>query len=98
MPERASDDLEKRPGFGVTVATVLLPVVLMLAKALVDIVVDDPEHTVQRVFDVDRLAADRAARRRPRRHVHAGPGGRLHQGPDRHHRREVARARSPASC
>lgn len=52
VPERTSDDLEKRPGFGVTVATVLLPVVMMLAKALVDIVVDNPEHPVQRVFDV----------------------------------------------
>ncbi|MBM7170315.1 gluconate transporter [Streptomyces sp. G44] len=52
IPQRPSEELERRPGFGVTVATVLLPVVLMLAKALVDIVVDDPEATVQRVFDV----------------------------------------------
>lgn len=50
--ERASADLEKRPGFGITVATVLLPVVMMLVKALVDVVVDDPEAAVQRVFDV----------------------------------------------
>ncbi|GHC79054.1 GntT/GntP/DsdX family permease [Streptomyces flavofungini] len=52
IPQRPSEDLERRPGFGVTVATVLLPVVMMLAKALVDIVVDDPDATVQRVFDV----------------------------------------------
>ncbi|WP_031510464.1 gluconate:H+ symporter [Streptomyces megasporus] len=52
LPERPSEELTRRPGFGVTVATVLLPVVLMLAKALVDIVVDDPENTVQRTFDV----------------------------------------------
>ncbi|CAL9611079.1 gluconate:H+ symporter [Streptomyces sp. Tu 3180] len=52
IPQRPSEDLEKRPGFGATLATILLPVVLMLAKALVDIVVDDPENTVQRVFDV----------------------------------------------
>ncbi|GGU55456.1 GntP family permease [Streptomyces lavendofoliae] len=52
VPQRASDDLERRPGFGATVATVLLPVVLMLVKALVDIVVDDPENGVQRVTDV----------------------------------------------
>ncbi|MFJ8078602.1 gluconate:H+ symporter [Streptomyces sp. NPDC096176] len=52
IPQRASDDLEKRPSFGATVATVLLPVVLMMAKALVDIVVDNPEHGVQRVTDV----------------------------------------------
>ncbi|WP_407287714.1 gluconate:H+ symporter [Streptomyces sp. BP-8] len=49
---RTGDGPDERPGFGITVATVLLPVVMMLAKALVDIVVDDPEHTVQRVFDV----------------------------------------------
>ncbi|QGV81459.1 GntP family permease [Streptomyces ficellus] len=52
VPQRASETLERRPGFGVTVATVLLPVVLMLVKALVDIVVDDPENHVQRVTDV----------------------------------------------
>ncbi|MEV0113935.1 gluconate:H+ symporter [Streptomyces sp. NPDC050844] len=52
IPERTSDHLDKRPSFGASVATILLPVVMMLAKALVDIIVDNPEHTVQRVFDV----------------------------------------------
>ncbi len=52
IPQRPSEDLERRPGFGATVATVLLPVVLMLVKALVEIVVDDPENGVQRVTDV----------------------------------------------
>ncbi|MDX3227519.1 gluconate:H+ symporter [Streptomyces sp. ME19-01-6] len=52
IPARPSEELERRPGFGVTVATVLLPVVLMLGKALVDIVVDDPADGVQRVADV----------------------------------------------
>ncbi|WP_055603655.1 GntT/GntP/DsdX family permease [Streptomyces aureus] len=52
IPVRPSEDLEKRPGFGITVATVMLPVVLMLVKALVDIVVDDPENGVQKVTDV----------------------------------------------
>nr|WP_202477410.1 gluconate:H+ symporter [Streptomyces sp. SID5470] len=52
IPQRASEELEKRPAFGPTLATILLPVVLMLSKALVDIVIDDPDHTVQRVFDV----------------------------------------------
>ncbi|UNO40262.1 gluconate:H+ symporter [Streptomyces sp. MST-110588] len=52
VPERATQDLDRRPGFGVTVATVLLPVVMMLAKALVDILVDDPKDVTQRVFDV----------------------------------------------
>jgi GntP family gluconate:H+ symporter len=48
--ERAED--ERRPGFGVTLFSVLLPVVLMLAKALADILVDDPEQEVQKVLDV----------------------------------------------
>ncbi|MEU1282373.1 gluconate:H+ symporter [Streptomyces sp. NPDC005805] len=52
IPQRASEELEKRPGFAATVSTVLLPVVLMMAKALVDIVVDDPANPVQRVTDV----------------------------------------------
>ncbi|MFI6563213.1 GntP family permease [Streptomyces sp. NPDC050534] len=52
LPPRASEELEKRPSFGATLATVLLPVVLMLLKALVDIVVDDPANLTQRVFDV----------------------------------------------
>ncbi|MFF1422195.1 gluconate:H+ symporter [Streptomyces sp. NPDC058220] len=52
VPQRPSEDLQTRPSFGATISTVLLPVVLMLAKALVDIVVDDPENPVQRVTDV----------------------------------------------
>ncbi|MFJ5103956.1 gluconate:H+ symporter [Streptomyces sp. NPDC088554] len=52
VPTRGSDGPDTRPGFGATVATVLLPVVMMLGKALVDIVVDDPAHPVQRVADV----------------------------------------------
>jgi GntP family gluconate:H+ symporter len=52
IPQRPSEQLDRRPAFGATLATVLLPVVLMLAKALVDIIVDDPEDPVQRTFDV----------------------------------------------
>nr|WP_202518727.1 gluconate:H+ symporter [Streptomyces sp. SID1034] len=52
VPSRPSEDLEKRPSFGATIVTVLLPVVLMLAKALVDIVVDEPKNHLQRVTDV----------------------------------------------
>ncbi|WP_306319304.1 MULTISPECIES: gluconate:H+ symporter [unclassified Streptomyces] len=52
IPARASDELEKRPSFGASVLTILLPVVMMLAKALVDIIVDNPDATVQRAFDV----------------------------------------------
>ncbi|WP_129843149.1 gluconate:H+ symporter [Streptomyces sp. RFCAC02] len=50
--ERTAVAPERRPAFGPTVATVLLPVVLMLIKSLVDIVVDDPDSGVQRVADV----------------------------------------------
>ena len=48
--ERTED--ERRPGFGITLFSVLLPVGLMLAKALADIVIDDPEQGVQKVLDV----------------------------------------------
>jgi gluconate:H+ symporter, GntP family len=43
---------ERRPSFAVTLATVLLPVVLMMAKAVADIIIDDPEQPVQRALDV----------------------------------------------
>ncbi|MFF8609365.1 GntP family permease [Streptomyces sp. NPDC015346] len=52
IPVRPSEDLERRPGFVATVSTVLLPVVLMLIKALVDIVVDNPDNGLQKVTDV----------------------------------------------
>ncbi|MFG2824602.1 gluconate:H+ symporter [Kitasatospora sp. NPDC048365] len=42
---------EKTPRFGAVLATILLPVVLMLGKALADVVIDDPKAPVQRVFD-----------------------------------------------
>ncbi|MET9700261.1 gluconate:H+ symporter [Streptomyces sp. NPDC006529] len=45
-------DRAHRPRFGATVATVLLPVALMLVKALVDIVVDDKTNGVQKVTDI----------------------------------------------
>ncbi|GAA2707991.1 MULTISPECIES: gluconate:H+ symporter [Streptomyces] len=48
--EREAD--RPRPGFAASVATVLLPVALMLAKAVTDVVVDDPHHPVQRAADV----------------------------------------------
>jgi len=52
VPQRPSEDLERRPSFGAALCTIMLPVALMLSKALVDIVIDDKENTVQRVFDV----------------------------------------------
>jgi GntP family gluconate:H+ symporter len=41
-----------RPSFPVTLATVLLPVALMLAKAVADILVDNPDAPVQQALDV----------------------------------------------
>jgi GntP family gluconate:H+ symporter len=41
-----------RPSFPVTLATVLLPVVLMLAKAVADIVVDDETQPTRQVVDI----------------------------------------------
>jgi GntP family gluconate:H+ symporter len=43
---------ERRPSFPVTLFTVLLPVMLMMGKALADILVDDEENTLQRALDV----------------------------------------------
>ncbi|MCQ4083299.1 GntP family permease [Streptomyces sp. RB6PN25] len=51
-PTRASDDLDRRPGFTATICTVLLPVVLMLAKALVDVTVTNKAGLLYRTFDV----------------------------------------------
>jgi GntP family gluconate:H+ symporter len=41
-----------RPSFGITLASVLLPVVLMMGKAIADIVIDDVEDPTQKVLDV----------------------------------------------
>jgi len=42
----------RRPRFGITLATVLLPVVLMMGKALVNIFIKDESQPVRVVFDV----------------------------------------------
>jgi GntP family gluconate:H+ symporter len=49
---REDESTANRPAFGITLATVLLPVALMMAKAIVDIIVDDPDKKAQQVFDV----------------------------------------------
>ena len=49
---RDSEELEQRPSFPITLATVLLPVVLMMGKALADIIEDDEENLVRRVLDI----------------------------------------------
>lgn len=42
----------RRPSFGITLFSVLLPVALMMGKALVDIFVDDEASLVRQVFDI----------------------------------------------
>ncbi|SEO60061.1 GntP family permease [Trujillonella endophytica] len=42
----------RQPSFGATVATILLPIVLMLIRAVVELVVDDPENGLQKFTDV----------------------------------------------
>lgn len=39
------------PSFAAVLATILLPVVLMLAKALADVAIDDPKDHLQRILD-----------------------------------------------
>jgi GntP family gluconate:H+ symporter len=46
-----SDEVKRPPSFGVTLATILFPVVLMLLKALADIIWDDSEPAVRKVAD-----------------------------------------------
>jgi gluconate:H+ symporter, GntP family len=41
-----------RPSFGVTMFSVLLPVALMMGKALVDIFIEDSTNTLRQVFDL----------------------------------------------
>jgi GntP family gluconate:H+ symporter len=41
-----------RPSFGVTMFSVLLPVALMMGKAVVDIFIEDPNDPVRRLFDL----------------------------------------------
>ncbi len=50
-PVDAAGKGERTPKFAAVLATILLPVVLMLGKALADVVIDDPKATVQRLFD-----------------------------------------------
>ena len=42
----------RRPSFGITLFTVLLPVALMLGKALVDIFIDDETQWFRQIFDI----------------------------------------------
>jgi len=42
---------QRRPSFGITMAAVLLPVVLMMGKAVADILIDDEKHWFRLIFD-----------------------------------------------
>jgi gluconate:H+ symporter, GntP family len=52
--DRFADDETRRsrPSFGITLASVLLPVVLMLGKAAVDIFIDDKKQLLRQTFDI----------------------------------------------
>ena len=78
---RGQGPVDNRPSFGITLATVLLPVVLMMAKAIVDIIIDDPENRVQQVFDVIGNPFIALLIAVVRRDVHLRPG--LGDGPGR---------------
>ncbi len=47
----ADGTAHRRPSFSVTLISVLLPVVLMMGKALVDIFIDDESNLVRQIFD-----------------------------------------------
>ena len=60
-----------RPSFGVTMFSVLLPVALMMGKAVVDIFIEDPNDPVRRLFDlhlewIEEVERELAPRRRRR--------------------------------
>ncbi|TQS46919.1 GntP family permease [Cryptosporangium phraense] len=50
-PDGPAVPARKRPSFGVTLACILLPVVLMLAKAIADVVAPDSESTLHDAVD-----------------------------------------------
>jgi len=49
--ELAEGAEHRRPSFGITLFSVLLPVALMLGKALADIIIDDEKNWLQTIFD-----------------------------------------------
>lgn len=51
-PTRHETETVARPSFAITIFSVLLPVVLMMGKALADIFIADPEDAVRQVLDV----------------------------------------------
>ncbi|OAT70753.1 gluconate transporter [Mycobacteroides immunogenum] len=54
IPTATAPEAERKgpaPSVAAVLATILLPVTLMLAKALSDVVIDNPKSLVQRIFD-----------------------------------------------
>jgi GntP family gluconate:H+ symporter len=47
-----AEGVKRRPSFGAAVVCIVLPVVLMLVRAVADIIIDDPDNGTQKVFDV----------------------------------------------
>jgi GntP family gluconate:H+ symporter len=50
--QTATRVVRQRPSFGITLFSVLLPVALMLGKALADIFIDDKNNLLRQVFDI----------------------------------------------
>ncbi|HEY4610330.1 MAG TPA: hypothetical protein VIH06_14035, partial [Ilumatobacteraceae bacterium] len=50
--QTATRTQRQRPSFGVTLLSVLLPVALMMGKALVDIFIDDENNLLRQTFDI----------------------------------------------
>ena len=44
--------MTRRPTFGAAIVCIVLPVVLMLVRAVADIIIDNPDDAKQKVFDV----------------------------------------------
>ena len=80
----------QRPSFGITMFSVLLPVGLMMGKALVDIFIDDKTNLVRQTFDILGRPLDGAVDRGGGRHVHLGQGRCHDTRSDRQMPRDVA--------
>ncbi|CAM5274566.1 hypothetical protein SCALM49S_07155 [Streptomyces californicus] len=103
IPQRPSEELDRRPSFGATLATILLPVFLMLLNALVEIVVDVPANGLQKVTmasvrallraDVEQRLADDAHHAEDRGHH---PGDHHQGGAGRDHRQQKPGGAEPA--
>ena len=52
MTQTATRTQRRRPSFGITMLSVLLPVALMMGKALVDIFIDDENNLLRQTFDI----------------------------------------------